>query len=87
VDNVSALKQDIQNAVDRIKSLPDEVIDLPKVVDMKSSLRSILKIKIPRLQSEKIPDKSNDKQTYLISIKIQLYMQTIIFSSIFIFIK
>ncbi|CAC9451978.1 Acriflavin resistance protein [uncultured Gammaproteobacteria bacterium] len=46
VDNVSALKQDIQNAVDRIKSLPDEVIDLPKVVDMKSSLRSILKINI-----------------------------------------
>jgi multidrug efflux pump subunit AcrB len=34
VDDVSALKQDIQNAVDRIKSLPDEVIDLPKVVDM-----------------------------------------------------
>jgi multidrug efflux pump subunit AcrB len=46
VDDVSALKQDIQNAVDRIKSLPDEVIDLPKVVDMKSSLRSILKINI-----------------------------------------
>jgi uncharacterized protein YoxC len=34
-------KQDIQNAVDRIKSLPDEVIDLPKVVDMKSSLRRL----------------------------------------------
>ncbi|VVM20113.1 Acriflavin resistance protein [uncultured Gammaproteobacteria bacterium] len=46
MDDVSALKQDIQNAVDRIKSLPDEVIDLPKVVDMKSSLRSILKINI-----------------------------------------
>ncbi|MDC9715027.1 MAG: efflux RND transporter permease subunit [Gammaproteobacteria bacterium] len=46
VDDISALKQDIQNAVDRIKSLPEEVVDLPKVVDRKSSLRSILKVNI-----------------------------------------
>ncbi|CAC9458437.1 Acriflavin resistance protein [uncultured Gammaproteobacteria bacterium] len=46
VDDVSALKQDIQNAVDRIKSLPDEVVNLPEVVDMKSSLQSILKVNI-----------------------------------------
>ena len=46
VSDISALKQEIQNALDRVKSLPDEVVDLPKAVDQKNSLKSILKVNI-----------------------------------------
>ena len=46
VDDVSELKQDIRNAVNRVKSLPDEVVDLPRVTDQKVTERSILKISL-----------------------------------------
>ncbi len=46
VSDISALKQEITNAVDRVRDLPKEVVDLPKVIDKKNSLRSILKINI-----------------------------------------
>ncbi len=46
IDDINAVKQEIQNAVDRVRSLPDEVVDLPKVVDQKNSLRSIIKVNI-----------------------------------------
>ena len=44
--DISALKQEITNAVDRVRDLPKEVVNLPKVVDQKNSLRSILKVNI-----------------------------------------
>jgi len=44
--DISELKQDIRNAVNRIKSLPEEVTDLPRVRDQKTSKKSILKISI-----------------------------------------
>ncbi|WP_428087321.1 efflux RND transporter permease subunit [Candidatus Thioglobus sp.] len=46
VDNISELKQEIRNAVNRIKSLPEEVLDLPRVTDRKTSEKSILKISV-----------------------------------------
>jgi multidrug efflux pump subunit AcrB len=46
VDDIEPLKQEIRNAVNRIKSLPEEVDDLPWVVDKKNSLKSVLKINI-----------------------------------------
>lgn len=46
VDDIEPLKQEIRNAVNRIKSLPEEVDDLPWVVDKKNSLESVLKINI-----------------------------------------
>jgi len=46
VSDMSELKQDIRNAVNRIKSLPEEVVDLPSVRDQKTSKKSILKISI-----------------------------------------
>ncbi|MBW5289039.1 MAG: Acriflavin resistance protein [Candidatus Ruthia sp. Apha_13_S6] len=46
VDDIELLKQEIRNAVSRIKSLPEEVDDLPWVIDQKNSLKSILKINI-----------------------------------------
>ncbi len=46
ISDISALKQEIKNAVDRVRGFPKEVVDLPKVVDRKNSLRSILKINI-----------------------------------------
>jgi multidrug efflux pump subunit AcrB len=44
--DIGALKQEITNAVDRVRSFPKEVVDLPKVVDRKISLRSILKVNL-----------------------------------------
>jgi multidrug efflux pump subunit AcrB len=44
--DISALKQEITNAVDRVRDFPKEVVDLPKVVDQKNSLRSILKVNL-----------------------------------------
>lgn len=44
--DISALKQEIQNAVDKVRDFPKEVVDFPKVVDKKNSLRSILKVNI-----------------------------------------
>ncbi len=46
VSDISELKQDIRNAVNRIKSLPEEVVDLPRVTDQKTSKKSILKISV-----------------------------------------
>jgi len=46
VSDVDTLKQDIRNAVNRIKSLPEEVVDLPSVRDQKTSRKSIIKISI-----------------------------------------
>ena len=44
--DIDALKQDIRNAVNRIKSLPAEVSSLPNVRDQKTSRKSIIKISI-----------------------------------------
>ncbi|KAA0454935.1 MAG: efflux RND transporter permease subunit, partial [Candidatus Thioglobus sp.] len=44
--DIIELKQEIRNAVNRVKSLPDEVVDLPKVIDQKASIKNILKISI-----------------------------------------
>lgn len=44
--DIDALKQDIRNAVNRIKSLPSEVVSLPNVRDQKTSRKSIIKISI-----------------------------------------
>ncbi|SMM99609.1 Acriflavin resistance protein [uncultured Candidatus Thioglobus sp.] len=46
VGDTFELKQEIRNAVNRIKSLPIEVVDLPRVIDLKASSKSILKISI-----------------------------------------
>jgi multidrug efflux pump subunit AcrB len=46
VSDISELKQEIRNAVNRIKSLPEEVVDLPRVTDRKTSRKSVLKISI-----------------------------------------
>ncbi|SMN10603.1 Acriflavin resistance protein [uncultured Candidatus Thioglobus sp.] len=46
VSDIFELKQEIRNAVNRIKSLPVEVVDLPKVIDIKASSKSILKISV-----------------------------------------
>ncbi len=46
VSDMDALKQDIRNAVNRIKSLPEQVVDLPSVRDRKTSRKSIIKISI-----------------------------------------
>jgi multidrug efflux pump subunit AcrB len=46
VKDVSELKQEIRNAVNRIKSLPEEVVDLPRVTDHKTSRKSVLKINV-----------------------------------------
>ncbi len=46
ISDIESLKQKIRNAVNRIKSLPKEVDDLPWVIDQKNSLKSILKINI-----------------------------------------
>ncbi|HCQ70471.1 MAG TPA: acriflavin resistance protein, partial [Gammaproteobacteria bacterium] len=46
VSDIDTLKQDIRNAVNRIKSLPAEVTNLPNVRDQKTSRKSIIKISI-----------------------------------------
>ncbi|MBC8493695.1 MAG: efflux RND transporter permease subunit [Candidatus Thioglobus sp.] len=46
VSDTAELKQEIRNAVNRIKSLPEEVVDLPRVLDLKTSRKSVLKISI-----------------------------------------
>ncbi|RUM80646.1 MAG: hypothetical protein DSZ15_00660 [Candidatus Thioglobus sp.] len=46
VSDIDTLKQDIRNAVNRIKALPDEVVSLPNVRDQKTSRKSIVKISI-----------------------------------------
>jgi multidrug efflux pump subunit AcrB len=46
VSDLAALKQEIRNGVNRIKSLPEEVVDLPIVTDHKTSIKSVLKINI-----------------------------------------
>ncbi len=46
VGDISELKQEIRNAVNRIKSLPEEVVDLPRVTDHKTSRKSVIKISI-----------------------------------------
>lgn len=46
VGDIDTLKQDIRNAVNRIKSLPAEVANLPNVRDQKTSRKSIIKISI-----------------------------------------
>ena len=51
VSDLSELKQEVRNVVNRIKSLPEEVVDLPRVIDRKTSRKSIIKIS---LSSEEI---------------------------------
>ena len=46
VADITELKQEIRNGVNRIKSLPEEVVDLPRVTDHKTSRKSVLKISI-----------------------------------------
>lgn len=46
VNDVNLVKQDIRNAVNRIKSFPEEVVDLPNVRDQNTSRKSVLKISI-----------------------------------------
>ena len=46
VSDIDTLKQDIRNAINRIKSLPQEVVNLPVVYDQKTSRKSIIKISI-----------------------------------------
>lgn len=46
VSDVAEIKQDIRNAVNRVRALPVEVVDLPKVMDFKPSRQSILKVSI-----------------------------------------
>jgi len=46
VSDINTLKQDIRNAVNRIKSLPKEVTNLPNVRDQKTSRKSIIKISL-----------------------------------------
>jgi len=46
VDDITTLKQEIKDAVNKVRSLPDEVVDLPSVVDHKTSRISVLKISI-----------------------------------------
>ncbi len=46
VNDISELKQDIRNAVNRVKALPEEVVNLPRVTDHKTSSKSVLKISI-----------------------------------------
>ncbi len=52
VSDIEALKQEVRNAVERVKDFPREVVDLPQVLDQKSSLRNILKVNI---SSETLP--------------------------------
>ncbi|MEO1945665.1 MAG: efflux RND transporter permease subunit [Candidatus Thioglobus sp.] len=46
IDDTEALKQEIKDAVNRVRSLPDEVVDLPSVIDHKTSRISVLKISL-----------------------------------------
>lgn len=46
IDDLSELKQDIRNAVSRVRSLPAEVVNLPEVLDIKPSRQSILRANI-----------------------------------------
>jgi len=46
IDDIPTLKQEIKDAVNRIRSLPDEVVSLPSVIDHKTSRISVLKISI-----------------------------------------
>lgn len=46
VSDLSELKQEVRNVVNRIKSLPEEVVDLPRVIDRKTSRKSIIKISL-----------------------------------------
>jgi len=46
VSDLSEIKQEVRNVVNRIKSLPKEVVDLPRVIDRKTSRKSIIKISL-----------------------------------------
>lgn len=46
VSDISELKQDIRNAVNRVKSFPIGVVVLPKVIDAKTSNKSVLRVSI-----------------------------------------
>lgn len=46
IKDVDSVKQDIRNALNRVKSLPVEVVDLPRVMDQKTSRKSIIKVNI-----------------------------------------
>ena len=46
VSDLSELKQEVRNVVNRIKSLPEEVVDLPRVIDLKTSRKSVIKISL-----------------------------------------
>ena len=52
VADIAALKQEVRNAVNKIRDLPEGVSELPTVIDIKNSLQSILKISIG---SESLP--------------------------------
>ncbi len=44
--DIVALKQEVQNAVNRVTSLPKEVLDLPRIEDHKTSENSVLTVNI-----------------------------------------
>ena len=46
IDDTQALKQEIKDAVNKVRSLPDEVVDLPEVIENKTSRISVLKISL-----------------------------------------
>lgn len=46
VDDISSLKQEIKDAVNKVRSLPDEVVDLPEIIENKTSRISVLKISL-----------------------------------------
>jgi multidrug efflux pump subunit AcrB len=46
IDDIKAVKQEIKDAVNRVRNLPEEVEKLPKVIDNKTSRKRILQINI-----------------------------------------
>jgi len=51
ISDIISVKQEIREAVNRVRSLPDEVVDLPKVFDAKPS-RGILRIGVGALHMD-----------------------------------
>ena len=46
ISDIDTLKQDIRNAVNRVKSLPSEVVELPTARDQNTARKSVIKISI-----------------------------------------
>lgn len=63
IDDTQALKQEIKDAVNKVRSLPDEVVDLPEVIENKTSRISVLKISLDgdgELPYEQLRDITDD---------------------------